>query len=110
MNERLKKIKSDSTNFGQSRTKNQKGAMIGSIISDYCICSCHYIFFTTNNNGSALYRCYHRAEIGQIKEALDAQGVTYEIAPGGTSILVPEEQVDALKVSTSSSKVIQNQG
>ena len=35
----------------------------------------------------------------QIAEVLTAQGATYEIAPGGTNILVPEDQVDALKVS-----------
>ena len=28
--------------------------------------------------------------------------LTYEIAPGGTNILVPEDQVDALKVSLAS--------
>ena len=31
MNERLNKLKTDSTNFWKSRTSNQKGAMIGSL-------------------------------------------------------------------------------
>ena len=34
-----------------------------------------------------------------MRKYLATQGVTYEIAPGGTNILVPEDQVDSLKVS-----------
>ena len=46
-----------------------------------------------------LYSDVSRAEIGRIKEQLDAQGVKSKIAPGGTSILVPQERVDDLLVS-----------
>ncbi len=38
-------------------------------------------------------------EVGEIAEVLSAQGSTYEIAPGGTNILVPEKEVDSLKVT-----------
>ena len=39
------------------------------------------------------------AEVGRITEVLNTQGVKYEVINGGTTILVPEQQVDDLKVS-----------
>ena len=55
-------------------------------------------FSNKNRICSALYSDVSPSEIGRIKETLDAQGVPNEIAPGGTSILVPADQVDALLV------------
>ena len=37
-----------------------------------------------------------------MKEELDNKGVKYEIEPGGTSISVPEDQVDSLLVQLAS--------
>lgn len=101
MNERLTKIKTDSTQFWKSRTKGQKGALIGTLIGVVVIAAV-VTFFSTRTNFVPLYKDLSTAEIGQIKEVLDTQGVTYEIAPGGTSILVPDDQVDTLKVQLAS--------
>ena len=45
MNERITKIKRDITTFWKSRTKTQKGTIIGSVVSGYCTSSYTYIFF-----------------------------------------------------------------
>lgn len=101
MNERLTKLKTDSSNFWTSRTKGQKGVIIGTLIGVVIIAAA-ITFFATRTNFVPLYKDLSTSEIGKIKGVLDTQGVTYEIAPGGTSILVPEEQVDALLVQLAS--------
>lgn len=97
MNERIKKVISDVTAFWKSRTKMQKGTMIGSLIAVIVIAAV-ITFFLTRTNFVPLYSDVSPSEVGRIKETLDAQGVENQIAPGGTSILVPEEQVDSLLV------------
>ncbi|GGG21743.1 flagellar M-ring protein [Lysinibacillus alkalisoli] len=101
MNERLNKIKDDSKAFWQSRSKTQKGVMIGSIIGVIALAAI-ITFYATRTNFVPLYQDLSTAEIGAIKEALDAQAVQYEIGPGGTSILVPEELSDQLLVQLAS--------
>lgn len=98
MNERLTKIKSDSTSFWQSRTKNQKGAIIGAIIAIIALAAM-LTYYSTRTTMAQLFPELPTAEVGRITEVLTAQGVAYEITNGGTTILVPEEQVDDLKVS-----------
>ena len=97
MNERIKKVISDVTAFWKSRTKMQRGTMIGSVIA-VILFAAIITFFLTRTNFVPLYSDVSPSEVGRIKETLDAQGVENQIAPGGTSILVPEDQVDSLLV------------
>lgn len=101
MNERLSKIKSDFTGFWTSRTKRQKGAGIG-LIAGVIITAALITYFMTKVAYAPLYSNLTAAEVGQIKEQLDTEGVKYEINAGGTSISVPENQVDNLLVSLAS--------
>ncbi|MER1984756.1 MAG: flagellar basal-body MS-ring/collar protein FliF [Solibacillus sp.] len=101
MNERLTKIKSDSSNFWSSRTKNQKGALIGTFVAIIAIAAA-ITYFSTRTTMVPLFTEISPTEVGQIAEVLTAQGTTYEIASGGTNILVPEGQKDALTVSLAS--------
>lgn len=98
MNERLTKIKSDSTNFWSSRTKNQKGTIIGGLVAIIALAG-FLTYFSTRTTMVPLFTEISQAEVGKIAEVLTAQGATYEIASGGTNILVPEDQKDALTVS-----------
>ena len=98
MNERLNKVKTDSRNFWTSRTKNQKGVMIGGLVLVIAIASI-ITYFSTRTTMVPVFTDLSMSEVGQIKEVLDAQGTPYELAPGGTNILVPEDQVDAVTVS-----------
>ncbi len=101
MNERLTKIKNDTSQFWKSRSKKQKMVMIGSLVGVIALAAI-VTFFASKTTYVPLYKDLSTREIGQVKEALDSQGVTYQIAPGGTSILVPEEQVDSLLVQLAS--------
>lgn len=101
MNDRLNKIKTDTVNFWKSRTKRQKGALIGTLIGVIAIAAI-ITYFSTRTNMVPLFTELSAQETGEIAEILSSQGVTYEIAPGGTNILVPEDQVDDIKVSLAS--------
>lgn len=98
MNERLTKVKSDSRQFWTSRTKNQKGVLIGTLAAIIAIAGV-ITYFSTKTEMVPLFTELSQSEVGQIKEVLEAQGTQFEIAPGGTNILVSEKEVDALKVS-----------
>ncbi|MEG0259161.1 MAG: flagellar basal-body MS-ring/collar protein FliF [Lysinibacillus sp.] len=101
MNERLTKIKTDASQFWTSRSKKQKGIMIGSVVVVILLAAI-ITYAATRTTFVTLYKDLSTREIGQVKEALDTQGVQYELAPGGTEIRVPEEQVDALLVQLAS--------
>lgn len=101
MNERLTKVKTDSTKFWSSRTRNQKGAIIGTLVAIIAIAAT-LTYFSTRTTMAQLFTGLSTTEAGQIADVLTAQGTTYELANGGTTILVPEEQVDQLKVSLAS--------
>lgn len=98
MNERLTKIKSDSTNFWSSRTKNQKGAMIGIIVAIIAVAAI-LTYYSTRTTMAQLFPEMSQAEVGRITEVLTSQGVKYEVTNGGTTILVAENQVQDLQVS-----------
>lgn len=98
MNERLAKVKTDSSQFWRSRTKKQKGAIIGTLIGVIALASI-LTYFSTRTTMVPLFTELTASEAGEIAEVLSAQGITYEIAQGGTNILVPEDQVDTLTVS-----------
>ncbi|MFB7155285.1 flagellar basal-body MS-ring/collar protein FliF [Lysinibacillus sp. NPDC056232] len=101
MNERLTKIKNDTSQFWTSRSKKQKIVMIGSVVGVIALAAV-ITLFATKITYVPLYKDLSTREIGQVKEELDTKGVKYELAPGGTSILVPEEQVDSLLVQLAS--------
>lgn len=98
MNERFTKVRTDSTQFWKSRTKNQKLAMIGTLVGVIALAAI-LTYFSTRTKMVPLFTELTAAEAGEIAEVLAAQGVPYEIAQGGTNVLVPEEQVDTLTVS-----------
>ncbi|HEX5563763.1 MAG TPA: flagellar basal-body MS-ring/collar protein FliF [Sporosarcina sp.] len=98
MKERLTKIGTDLKQFWSSRTKRQKTTYIGSAVA-VIIFAALLTYFLSRTEFVPLYSDVSRAEIGRIKEELDVQGVPSQIAPGGTSILVPKERVDDLLVT-----------
>ncbi|WP_431029469.1 flagellar basal-body MS-ring/collar protein FliF [Lysinibacillus sp. LZ02] len=101
MNERLTRIKTDSTNFWSSRTRNQKGAIMGTLVAIVALAGI-LTYFSTRTTMAPLFTGLSPSEAGQITEVLGSQGIAYELANGGTTVLVPEEQVDPLTVSLAS--------
>lgn len=98
MNERLAKTKNELQTFWSSRTKKQKTTYGASLLA-IIIIAATITFFLSRTEYVPLYTDVSTAEIGRIKEQLDMLGVQSQIAPGGTSILVPKERVDDLLVT-----------
>ncbi|QFT88865.1 Flagellar M-ring protein [Bacillus sp. THAF10] len=97
MKEKLQAFKTKTASFWSNRSKAQKTAVISSVIvSFFAILA--IIFFMSKTNMAPLYKDLTVQETGQIKEVLDSRGIASEITNNGTSILVPEQVVDSLKV------------
>ena len=87
--------------FWGTRTKVQKGTIIGSILAVILIAAIS-TYFATRVTYAPLYSNLTTAEVGQIKDQLDTKGVKYQVTNGGTAISVPEDQVNNLKVDLAS--------
>lgn len=98
MNERLTKVKTDSTQFWSSRTKNQKGVVIGGVVLIIALASI-ITYLSSRTTMVPIFTDLSISEVSQIQEVLTAQGTPFEITAGGTQILVPDSQVDAVTVS-----------
>ncbi|QED47539.1 flagellar basal-body MS-ring/collar protein FliF [Cytobacillus dafuensis] len=83
--------------FWKSRTKKQKVLLFGSALL-FIIVITAVSLLTTRTTLVPLYSNLSPSETGTIKESLDGRGIQSEIADGGTTIKVPEEVVDTLKV------------
>ncbi|WP_404335970.1 flagellar basal-body MS-ring/collar protein FliF [Planococcus rifietoensis] len=58
-----------------------------------------FVFFNSQTNMSPLYSNLDPAEAGEIKAAIETQGIPVEVSTDGSTISVPDEQVASLKVS-----------
>ncbi|MGJ9458855.1 flagellar basal-body MS-ring/collar protein FliF [Oceanobacillus sp. CF4.6] len=97
MKENLLKWKETVTTFWTSRTKGQKGMFLGVFIVAVLFIAVMSLA-STNTKNVPLYNNLSLQEVGQIKAELDVRGVPYELSDGGTTITVPEEQVETLLV------------
>lgn len=89
----INKIKS----FWSNQTKKQKAIYIGSAVMLAAIVGISS-FFATRTTLVPLYSNLSPSETGTIKQSLDSKGIKSEIADGGTTIKVPDDVVDTLKV------------
>lgn len=83
--------------FWQERTKGQKQVFVGSL-AIIIIIAVGLSFLVFNSKFVPIYTNLSLNEVGQVKEELDQRGIPYELESGGTTIKVPEDQVDALIV------------
>lgn len=97
MNEKLQMNLNKVKEFWKNRSVAQKGMMIGSLLL-FVIIILAVSMASSKVNFVPLYSNLTTAEIGEIKAQLDGRGIKSEVAENGTSILVPEEVVDTLKV------------
>ncbi|XJZ28495.1 flagellar basal-body MS-ring/collar protein FliF [Bacillota bacterium Lsc_1132] len=93
INTYVNKLKS----FWSSRSKKQKKIYLVSALSLAVLIGIAS-FFATRTTLVPLYSNLSPSETGTIKQSLDAKGVKSEIADGGTTIKVPSDVVDSLKV------------
>ncbi|GAE29242.1 flagellar basal-body MS-ring/collar protein FliF [Alkalihalobacillus hemicellulosilyticus] len=97
MNEKLMNYKEKINELWKERSKKQQVVIISAIVS-IILALALVAFFSTRTNYEPLYSNLTLAETGQIKETLDARGVPSTVSESGTSILVPKDLVDTLKV------------
>ncbi|WP_188454392.1 flagellar basal-body MS-ring/collar protein FliF [Virgibacillus oceani] len=97
MKEKILQFKDTAKTYWSNRSKSQKWIFLGSIGIVVALIL-GITFFTTKSNLVPLYNNLSLQEVGQIKTELDARGIPYELEDGGTTITVPEEQVDTLLV------------
>lgn len=97
MKEKMIKWKDTAATAWTSRSKSQKGVFIGSALIIIMLIA-GIALVTSSSNLVPLYNNLSLQESGQISEELDARSIPYEIEDGGTTITVPEQQVDTLMV------------
>ncbi len=97
MNEQVRLNINKITEFWKTRSSNQKVMMIGSLlllITFVVVVS----MASSKVTFAPLYSNLSAGEVGEVKAQLDGRGIKTEIADNGTTILVPKEVVDTLKV------------
>jgi flagellar M-ring protein FliF len=97
MNEKLTLYRNKIISFWRERSGVQKGIMIASIVS-LIVLIVVVTMMTSKNNLVPLYSNLSLQETGQIQETLKTKGIQYEVANNGTTIKVPEANVDSLMV------------
>lgn len=101
MKEKLTQLKERVGTFWKGRTKLQKILMISTLLL-LIIGISAISFFASNPKLVPLYSQLTPQETGQIKENLDQKGIPSEVTDNGTTVLVPEKQVNDLKVQLAS--------
>ncbi|MFE8699072.1 flagellar basal-body MS-ring/collar protein FliF [Cytobacillus sp. FJAT-54145] len=97
MNETLQKNVNNVKEYWGTRTKKQKMVFFGGFLF-FIVLVIITTILATRTTLVPLYSNLTPSETGTIKESLDGRGIVSEIADGGTTIKVPEELVDSLKV------------
>lgn len=97
MNESIQKLIIPIKEYWTSRSKKQRIIMLSSTVL-FIVAAAVLTYLLTRTTLVPLYSNLSPSETGSIKENLDARGIESEIADGGTTIKVPEELVDTLKV------------
>ncbi|WP_404452616.1 flagellar M-ring protein FliF [Virgibacillus necropolis] len=97
MKEKILKLRDSAKSFWMKRSKSQKGIFLGSIaIVVFLIIG--LTLFSNKTNLVPLYSSLSLQEVGQIKTELDTRGIQYSLEDGGTTIMVPETEVNNLLV------------
>lgn len=91
------KMRDSAKSFWMKRSKSQKGIFLGSI-AIVLFLAIGLTFFANKSNLVPLYSNLSLQEVGQIKTELDTRGIQYSIEDGGTTIMVPETEVNNLLV------------
>ncbi|WP_027954203.1 flagellar basal-body MS-ring/collar protein FliF [Halobacillus kuroshimensis] len=104
MKEQLHVFKERLTAFWKGRSKGQRSLM--TIAGAVLIIALIVISVLASNTGMVpLYKDITVQEAGQIKAELDTRGIPYELDQGGTSILVPDSEVEGLLVDLAASGI-----
>ncbi|MFD1360335.1 flagellar basal-body MS-ring/collar protein FliF [Lentibacillus salinarum] len=97
MKNKVMELRDKAQSFWRQRSTSQKGIFIGSAVIVIVLLSA-ILIFSSNPQLVPLYHDLSVQEVSQVKEELDSRSVPYEVENGGTTIKVPESDVDGLLV------------
>lgn len=97
MKEKIVTLSDKFKSFWKNRSKRQRGVLIGSVAITILFIAT-IVLFMSKSKFIPLYNNLSVEEVGQIKEELDERNTPYEVKDNGTTIEVPEDQVDGLLV------------
>ncbi len=97
MKEKIMNWKEKTTGLWKKRSNTQKGVFLGSVLLVILLIG-GILFLSPGSRLVPLYSNLSLQEVGQIKTELETRGIQYELQDGGTTVNVPEEQVDSLLV------------
>ncbi|WP_078413284.1 flagellar basal-body MS-ring/collar protein FliF [Priestia abyssalis] len=97
MNEKLLAYKEKTKEYWSSRSKRQKGLLIGGPLAVFFFAAI-ITYMLSKDTFVPLYSNLSPQETGQIKAELDGRGIKSQLSDDGKTISVPEEVVDTLKV------------
>ncbi|WP_085523981.1 flagellar basal-body MS-ring/collar protein FliF [Tuberibacillus sp. Marseille-P3662] len=97
MKERLIKVWSSIKKFWEGMTKKKRISIVAAI-SAFILILFIVIAVSSYTTFVPLYKELSPSEAGQIKENLQSKGISYKVTDGGTTIKVPESNVNDLKV------------
>ena len=98
MKEKLLVYKNKLTESWGSFSKKTQISVIGTFLATLLILFI-IVYFSSRTSFAALYTDLSPAEAGEIKTAIEEQGIPVEISSDGKSISVPNEEIANLKVS-----------
>ncbi|MCA1064523.1 flagellar basal-body MS-ring/collar protein FliF (plasmid) [Rossellomorea sp. AcN35-11] len=107
MNDKIQSIKNRAIEFWKNSTNKQKIIFIGVFLL-ITIAGSAVSVFSTQSTLVPLYSNLTPQETGQIKEQLDGRGIKSQISNGGSSILVPAENVENLTVELAAQGIPQS--
>src|SRR5699024_709961 len=97
MKEKIQLYSKKVTEYWSEKSSKQKGIILGSAIGLIFLITI-ITYFGTKTNYEPLYTNLSLEETGQIQETLNQRGISSIVTDDGRSILVPESQVETLKV------------
>jgi flagellar M-ring protein FliF len=97
MNEKIQIYLNEIKDFWNKRSLGQKSMIIGSVAL-FCIVLFVVSMMSSKVNYEPLYSNLSARETGEIKAQLDSRGINSLITDNGSTISVPEEAVNSLKV------------
>jgi flagellar M-ring protein FliF len=97
MNEKLLAYQGKMKEYWSSRSKRQKGLLIGGPLAAIILAAI-VTYILSKDTLVPLYSNLSPQETGQIKAELDARGIKSQLSDDGKTISVPEQVVDTLKV------------
>lgn len=101
MKENFSRIKNGAVTYWKERSKSQKITLATSVVT-IVVLIVFITWLTSRTNLVPLYQNLSPQEVGQIKEELDVNGTKYEIENSGSTVLVEEDEAEALLVDLAS--------